>query len=335
MTGLGELVLPARLRTGDCVAIATPSGPAAHPQRLARGVAALERRGLKVCVGPMAGVTAFGDRTPRARADELNAFLRDGSVRAIFTSIGGHNSNTLIDLVDWDALRADPRPVIGYSDITALLLAALTRAGVVAFHGPTVLPEIAEHPDVLEDTVGPLLQAVSNDRPLGAIRPVERWTEELLLWGCEDVRPRTMRPARPWTWCGSGVARGPLVGGNVETMSKLVGTGDLPSFDGAVVLLETSGTSLEALDSHVAHLRSATDIEAAAGFVVGHSMRGGDRFEDAWQDYVIGALGSPRAPMLLGVHAGHTDPMLTLPLGVQVLLDPGRQLWEVLDAAVH
>src|SRR5688500_9891698 len=115
------------LQADDLVAVITPSSPVRTPQRLARGVAALEALGWRVRTGPMASAVEFGDRSPAVRADEINEFLRDPSVRAIFVTLGGYNSNAILDRVDWAALRRDPKVVVGYSDVTGLLAGALTR----------------------------------------------------------------------------------------------------------------------------------------------------------------------------------------------------------------
>ncbi|MEU3017493.1 S66 peptidase family protein [Nocardiopsis sp. NPDC007018] len=325
---------PIRLSPGDTIAITTPSGPAVYLQRLKRGVLALEKLGFRVVVGPMAHVNGFDERTPQSRAEELNGFLRDRPVRALLTSIGGHNSNALLDLIDWEALRSDPKPLVGYSDITALLSGAITQAGVIAFHGPTVLPEFAEYPHVQDYTANSFLQATTHDAPMGEIPFPERWTEEFLAWEKDDVRPRVSSPTQPPTWFGQGSAVGPLLGGNLETLCALIGTTYLPSFANAVVLLETVGTSLEALDRCLTHLRTATDISEMAGLVAGHTLRAGEGFQQRWDRHLRRTFGHLGVPLLLGAHVGHTDPMPTLPLGARVRLDADRRTLEVLDAAV-
>lgn len=328
------LTRPPRLKRGDLIAVATPSGAVHHPARLERGLLALRNLGFAVCCGPMASVQDLELRTPEARAEEFNGFLRDRKVRAIFATIGGHNSNAILDLVDWKALRSNPKVIVGYSDVTSLLLASIAEASVLTFHGPTVLPEFAEYPNLLGYTRDSFLQATSRPAPQGIIASPAEWTEEFLPWGKEDHRSRRMRPAGDWIWRGEGQCTGPLLGGNLETICRLAGTRYLPDFKDAVVLLETASTSPEAVEGSLAHLSMLGVFDSMAGLVVGRTYRGGDAFESQWNQYLISRFKDVGLPMVLGTHIGHTDPMLTLPLGARVSLNVAQRRLEVLDAAV-
>lgn len=324
-------LLPRRLTPGDLVAVAAPAGAVRHPQRLARGVAALRRLGFDVVTGPTAGAGA--DREPSARASEFNAFLRDPRVRAVVAAIGGHHSNSILDLVDWAALGADPKPIVGYSDITALLLAGLTAGNVVTFHGPTVLPEFGEYPQPLDYTCAGFLRVTGRPAPAGRVLPPPHWTEEFLAWGSDDVRPRRMVAADGWQWAGHGPATGRLVGGNLETVCALAGTRYWPDWSGAVVLLETLTTEPEPVERCLAHLAMLGVFDQMVGLVAGRSLRGGAGFEQCWRDLVRRWV--PRdVPMVFGADVGHTDPMATLPIGVRVRLDPAAEAMEIVDAAV-
>jgi muramoyltetrapeptide carboxypeptidase LdcA involved in peptidoglycan recycling len=289
--------------------------------------------GFTVRIGPVA---ASGGtlRSASDRAAEFNGFLRDSEVRAVVAAIGGYNSNALLELVDWAALQSDPKVIVGYSDITALLIASIQTAGVVSFHGPTLLPELAEFPQVLRSTSEGLRRAVTEARPLGLIDPVSEWTEEFLAWGTADSRPRLLKRTEEWTWLGDGTASGPLLGGNLETLCCLAGTRFLPDFCGAVVLLESTSASLDAIDRDLDHLDMLGIFGRMAGLVFGHSFRGGDGFQAALDERLRKRFGRLSTPAVLGVHLGHTDPMPTLPLGLRVTIDTQLRHLEVLDAAV-
>jgi muramoyltetrapeptide carboxypeptidase len=329
-----SLSLPCRLREGDLVAVVAPSGPVMFPERLGRGVRALESVGFRPVVGPVASGES-GRRSAQERADELNAFLRAPDVRAIVAAIGGYSSNALLDLLDWEALRADPKILVGYSDITALLMGAVHVAGVPAFHGPTVLPELAEYPEALPDTADGLRRAVCEARPLGVVAQVPNWTEEFLAWEKDDNRARCLEPATPWRWIGDGTASGRLLGGNLETLCALAGTRYFPDFTDAVVLLESAAVSHDAIDRDLDHLSMLGVFDGMAGLVFGHSFRGGPGFQTTLEERLIERFAGAGAPVVLGVHLGHTDPMPTLPLGVPLAIDVGKQRLEVLDAAVR
>jgi len=315
--------LPRRLVPGDLIGVCTPSGPGAvlAPGRFARGLRALRDRGFRVQAGPQADAVGHSAGPAAARAAELNGFLRDDRVRAVVCAIGGYTANGVLPHLDYGAFAADPKPVVGYSDITALLLGLHARTGVVTFHGPTLMPELGEYPDVLDYTAVSLLGALTGTSPGGALAPPQRWTQEFLLWDKEDVRPRETMPHPGWEWLAGGTGEGPLLGGNLETVCALLGTPYLPSFDGAVLFWETCESSPGLLERGLTQLDAAGVTARLAGMVVGRSFRAPDGFEKHLRSVVAERYGGLGVPLLAGVDLGHTDPMLTLPVGVPARLD--------------
>lgn len=323
---------PPRLRPGDIIGVATPSDPVRTPRRLQRGVEAIRALGFDAVVGPVAAKPRHASREDRVA--ELNAFIGDASIRAIAMSIGGRSSGELLDDLDWDTLRAHPKVILGYSDITAILLAGLTIAGVVMFHGPTVLPELAEHPSLLTYTKDHLLRAVSLAEPIGAVEPAARWTDEHLEWDLSDDRPRQMSTSPGWVWIQPGEATGPLVGGNLETMCSLIGSRYWPSFTGAILVWETTSTSMTAIAPALAKVGASGVFEEIAGMIVGRSFRAPPDQEEELHRQLAVLFREYDIPVLAGVDLGHTDPMLTLPLGVLARINSRDRTLEILDAAV-
>lgn len=334
---LGPPVLPPRLRPGDTIAVCTPSGVGAPiaPDRFARGVRWLREAGYHVRVGGQAYATGHAAGSARARAEELNEALRDPDVRAVITTIGGYNTNGVLPYLDYPALAARPMILLGYSDLTALLLAAYARANVVTFHGPTLMPELAEFPSPLPYTEHALRAAVATSRPLGRLTAPPVWTEEFLRWDADDVRPRTTRPHPGWRWLAEGAGTGRLVGGNLDTICVLAGTPYLPCAVGAVLFWETCAESLAVIDRALCQLDAAGVTADLAGMVVGRSFRMGEEFETSLGELVVERYGARGFPILVDVDLGHTDPMLTLPVGVRVRLDSADHAFEVIDRAVR
>lgn len=208
-------------------------------ERLANGVAVLrERYQVRVGEDVLAhdGYLAGDDQR---RIDELNALLRAPDVRAIACARGGYGVMRILPHLDAAALRADPKPIIGFSDITALLMWALTQAGVRGVHGPVVaqLGELGPSDqarlfEVLEQPEAPLRFEAT---PVGAAGPV----------------------------------RGPLFGGNLSLLSHLVGTPYWPELGGAVILIEDVGERPYAIDRYLTHLWLAGALTGLAGIVVG------------------------------------------------------------------
>src|SRR6185369_1426019 len=136
------IVKPRRVRAGDVVGVVAPAGPIEEP-KLRAGLAVLESFGLR----PRLGAALLERRAYRAGADDarradLAGMLADPDVRAVFCARGGYGSQRIVPAIDWDAVRADPKPLVGYSDVTAVH-GALARAGVASFHGPMVATDMA------------------------------------------------------------------------------------------------------------------------------------------------------------------------------------------------
>jgi len=324
-----------RLRPGDLVAVASPAGTVRAPRRLRRGVEALRGLGYEVRVGELATVFDAAERTAVRRAAELNEFFRDPEVRAVVCTIGGYTTNGVLDLLDYDALRADPKPVVGYSDLTALLAAVLTRAGVSCCHGPTLLPELAEFPEPLPDTAESLHRALTDQHPPGVLTPATSWTDEFLSWELDDDRPRKTLPNPGWTWLATGSGTGPLVGGNLETLCTLAGTRYFPAVRGAILLCETASAEAGVAERSLAHLAMLGVFDAVGGVVAGRTFRGGPGFETRFHDLLRQWVARPGVPVVAGLDVGHCDPMTTLPLGGRVRVDSSTGTIEVLDAAVE
>jgi muramoyltetrapeptide carboxypeptidase len=257
--------------------------------------------------------------TDQERLEDLNAALRDPAIDAVWCIRGGYGSTRILDRVDWSALSRRPRPLIGFSDITVLLIAAVVRAGVVAFHGPVArapLPAFARRHFEVVLTV---------PEPAGRLGRLPQPADILI--------PRQDRIV---TLAG-GIAEGPLLGGNLSLLQCLLGTPFAPDFDGAILFLEDVGEDLYRVDRVLAHLRAAGALDRLAGVVVGRFTElerrtaDGALGLDAILETYLGALG---VPVAYGFPIGHIDDQWTLPLGVRARLDADAGELELLEAAV-
>ncbi|MFD8248519.1 LD-carboxypeptidase [Nocardia sp. NPDC059691] len=325
-------VPPPALRPGDAVGIATPSNSIVTPRRLERGVRALTALGLRPVVGPLA---LAQQPSAARRAEELNGYLRDPQIRGVFCTIGGYTTNGVLDSLDYSALRRDPKVVVGYSDITALLLAVLTRSELMTFHGPTVLPELGEYPAPLPYTASSLMRAVTCPEPLGLLPPSPVYTDQFHAWDEADDRPRDLRAVAGWRWLNSGDATGRLLGGNLETLCALTGTKYLPSFAGAVLVCETASSQPDQISRDLNHLAMAGVFDDLAGVLFGRAFRVPREFDQRLDEIVLELFAPLGVPVVTRMHIGHGDPMLTLPLGARVRLDSVRRTIEVIDAPVR
>ncbi|MDQ4125702.1 MAG: LD-carboxypeptidase [Actinomycetota bacterium] len=269
---------------------------------------------------------------PEARADDLHRAFADDEVAVVLCAIGGNHCNQVLPHLDFDLIGAHPKVFQGYSDVSVLHWAFGRRSDLATFYGPALVPELGEFPAPLPYTDRWLRAAWFRTAPL-RYEPAAEWTEEFLDWDLKaDVRPRETKPSPGWRTIRGGVAEGPVVGGCLETVCwHVFGSADWYVPEGAIVLLETSeeAPSPAHVDGYLTDLENAGVFDACAGLLFGRPM--GYTYEDVetlW-DVVERRTKGAGIPVLAGIDCGHTDPMMTIPLGVPACLDAGAASFEV------
>jgi len=322
------LAVPRRVRPGDAVALVSPSWFAAgeFPHRVERGRKYIESLGLHFKVMPNA--LAKGQWTAgsaQERVDDLHAAFADPDVAVVLCAIGGNHSNELVDLLDYDLIGASRKVFQGLSDMTVLHCAIHRYAELATFYGPALVTSLAEYPTVMELTDRFLRAAWFGD---GAIEyeAAREWTDEFLDFRTKaDIsRARHTQPGQGWIWLHPGTARGPLVGGCLESLCWHVkGSAEWPDVTDCVLLLELSEEAPPpaSVASYLTDLRRLGVMEQIRGLVFSRPMN--YRPDDVallW-NVVRDATDHAGIPVLANIDCGHTDPILTLPLGVEVRLD--------------
>lgn len=335
-------VRPPRLRPGDLVGVVSPSSPVAArcPRRLRRGIAELERRGLRVRLGEHAtAATGHTAGTVAQRLADLHAMFRDPEVRAVIATVGGYSSHQLLEDLDYDLIHRHPKLLIGYSDITALLVAIHARTGLVTVLGPAVLPQFGEAGGVHPYTWEAFTRVVMRPEPAGELEPAPEWTHEHLRWDEEDDRPRRFIPNPGPRTLRPGRAEGPILAGNAGTLLLLAGTPYWPDVDGVILCLEEDEEESPAtVDRMLTQLRHMGVFARVAGLVLGRfHPRVGFSPEDPLEEVVLRATRGYDFPIAVDFDFGHTDPMCCLPLGVRARLEaaPDRPRLTLLEAAVR
>ena len=243
------------------------------------------------------------------RADELNALIASPDVRAVLCARGGYGILRILDRLDADALRRDPKPIVGFSDATALLFWALRAAGLRSIHGPVV----AQLNDVpAEDTA---------------------WLVELL----EGRVPGPLATGLHRTGAGGdGRIEGPLVGGNLALLANLAGTPYALDVRGAVLFIEDVGERPYAIDRYMTRMALAGMLPGAAAAVLGAFIRCDERIGPPHPD--AGEVADERlramhVPALAGAPFGHGDRNRALPLGGPCAVDLTAGVVELLEPA--
>jgi len=300
------------LKAGGTVALIAPASPA--PGKAEDAAAWLRARGFvpRLFPGSSSGSGDYLAATDEQRLDDLHAAFRDPKVDAIFCLRGGYGSERLLDRIDYDLISRHPKPFVGYSDITALLLALARYAGFVTFHGPMLVPDLlGEKQAPTEDALLAMLQGKQ-------------------LAGSWLPHP----PAFPLETIRAGVAQGRLVGGNLATIGATLGTPYEIDLENAILFIEEVGETPRKIDRLLTQLRLAGKLEQARGILIGDFSALGEpgtagndddadrrRLRQLWSEF----LEPLQVPVLAGWRSGHCDPNLTLPIGAIVRLDAGRQ----------
>ncbi|WP_079127575.1 S66 peptidase family protein [Streptomyces sp. TP-A0874] len=326
---------PPRLEKGDAVTVVSPSwqGAAVFPERAARGIGEIAARAqLRVSQAPPAAGHEPGSRW--ARAEQFNAALRDPEVNGVLWMIGGLSAAELLDLIDYEAFAARPKVLCGYSDATVLHHALYARTKVTTFYGPAVLSQFAETGGTPEFTLQSFLDVTTRGWTGAFPRSAEVF-DEFVDWGGDD-RPRVPEAAPPRAVLRAGTGQGPLLAGCVPSVLQLLGTPWLPDYAGHVLALETSnddgyGPVQAARD--LWQMRHAGLLDGITGLVMGRPRMWTTEQRAELDRILLEVCHGLTFPIVTEFEFGHTDPMLTLPVGVPVEL-AGDEL-RLLEPAVR
>lgn len=253
----------------------------------------------------------------------------DPEVSVVLAATGGDHSADLLPHLDYDLIRGHRKVFQGYSDVTVLHWAFLKFAGLCTFHGPALLPELGEFPGVLPYTDRYLRAAWFGAAPLRP-EPAEEWTDEMLDWfqRLDQTRPRHLHQSEGWVTVREGLAEGPLIGGCLETISRhLTGSDAWLPIQNALLFLETSeeGPSPEQVDEYLEAVAQLGTFERVSVLMVGRPHGYDEETRQALWEVIERRTGKVGVPALANVDLGHTDPMLTLPMGALARLDATRR----------
>jgi muramoyltetrapeptide carboxypeptidase len=292
-----DCLRPAALRPGDLVTLVSPASPT-RQEPVGRGTALLESWGLRVAVAPSAYArTGFLAGSDSARLADVNAALADPAVRGVVCTRGGYGAQRIVDGLDVSAVCADPKVVVGFSDITAVHLALWRGARVATVHGPGAA--------WLDDRTGPV-SAESLRAALMTAEPVVVKRDP-----AEETAPVTV----------PGTAHGTLLGGNLCLVAASIGTPHMPDLTGAILLIEDVGEVPYKVDRMLTHLRRVGALHGLAGVAVGQFTDCADEWPVSVADVLQERLGDLGVPVLGGLPVGHGSGQLTVPLGVPATLD--------------
>ena len=295
---MSRLLPPPIIPGQTTIGVASPASAVKDPAKLHAGIAYLRNLGFTVKTARTDFSTdTYLSGTDAERAEELNRFLRDPDVHTIFCVRGGYGCLRILQDIDYEAVRASPRLIVGYSDITALQLAMYARAGVPSISGPMVSTEWAA------------LDAES-----------ERLFFELA--GGATPSPLLSPTGTHLKPVHEGTCTGKLLGGNLAVLVRLIGTPFLPSLVGNILFIEDVGESAYRIDGMLAQLKLAGIWDSLGGLVLGEFTtdaspeRTSEEIMSVFHDYCSQAP----FPVASGLMYGHIPVKNAIPIGVQAHL---------------
>lgn len=316
-----KLIRPPRLNPGDTLGIIAPASAPPDPRNVERAIAVLEKLGYKTKLAPNVhkrwGYLAGSDRE---RAGDLMRMFTDKKVNAILCVRGGYGTARLLHLLDYKSIRANAKIFVGYSDITSLHCALLVKAGLVSFHGPMLNSDFAtkELPDF---TVQSFLRTLASTG-----KPAD------ITAGYPDKTVKVLR---------RGLARGPLIGGNLALLGTVIGTPWQPSFKNAILFLEDVGEAPYRWDRMLTHLLNCGLLQQVVGIAIGLNADCEDPHAKTAKEYrqtlaevFRERLAPLQIPIITGLPFGHVPMNATLPVGIRAELDASHGTLRLLEAGV-
>lgn len=308
--GTVQPVKPARLRRGDTVGLISPGFVLPESDQYGEIERTIRDLGFKVKSGSHAreryGYLAGIDKN---RASDLNRTFSDPEIDAIIPFRGGWGSNRILDRIDYKMIARNPKPLVGFSDITSLLLAIYTRTGLVTFHGPVGKSEWTDF--------------------------TFRHFRSIVMQG--DA-PELVNPENEtFTTIAPGRATGPLLGGNLTVLTSMLGSDYLPDFDGAILFLEDVGEDIYRIDRMLTQLKLGGILDRINGLVFGKctNCKPGTDYSLTLDQVFSDHIEPLNIPAFRGSMIGHIDDVFTLPVGIPAEIDADKGTIELLETAVE
>lgn len=313
------------LKKGDSIGVFSPSSAITKtsPNRTKRAIEYLEDKGFKVVKGSLTGKSDYyRSGSIKERIEELNSLIRNPNVRCIMSTIGGMNSNSLLPYIDYEAFKKDPKIIIGYSDVTAILLGIYAKTGISTYYGPVLVASFGELEPYVSETYKYFKNILMDEIQYPyEVKMPKLWTDEYINWETQD---RSKAPVdNSLITVNDGVCEGRLIGGNLNTMMGIWGTEYMPEIKkGDILFIEDSLKDCATIERSFSLLKLSGVFDKISGIILGkHELFNDNGTGRKPYEILLEVMGDTKIPFLADFDCCHTHPMITLPIGCEVRLD--------------
>jgi muramoyltetrapeptide carboxypeptidase len=308
-----QKIIPKALRKGDTIALVAPAGAIFNSSHITKIEKRLAELGFKTVRGEtLSQKEGYLAGSDDLRTNELHQFFKDKSVSAILAMRGGWGCARILDKLDYNLIKENPKIIMGYSDITSLLIAITTKTGLITYHGPVGYSSWKEFStkEVFNVLVSGLKYSMTN--------PSE-YKNDL-------------------TTLTKGVAQGELVGGNLTVLASMIGTNHEPNWHNKILFLEETGEEPYRIDRMLWQLKQANVFNEINGLVLGAFTK--CEPEELEKSYSLAEVLDQHFkntifPVYKGATIGHIIPKFTLPIGLTAKMDADNFSITLLENAVH
>ncbi len=301
-------IIPPALFRGDTIGMISPAS--SLPEYLSYGeiVKKIEGLGFKVKVSEHAkNQYGYFAGTDKNRAEDLNAMFADENVNGIIPFRGGWGCNRILEYIDFDIIAQNPKPLIGFSDITTLLLSIYAKTGLITYHGPVGKSHWTDY------TTNHFRKTLMRAKPFSM---KNRFDETETITG--------------------GKATGKLLGGNLTVLTAMMGSDYLPDWENNILFVEEVGEEIYRVDRMLTQLRLAGVFDKISGFIFGKCVsceaEPGPHF--TLREIVEQHIAEFNIPAYMGANIGHIDDMITVPVGLEAEIDADAGVIRLLKAPV-
>ncbi|MDR7855395.1 LD-carboxypeptidase [Tissierella sp.] len=305
------MIKPRMLKLGDTIGIVAPSSYTSE-ENIKKAYDKLVEMGFKVKMGKSPyGRYGYLSGNDSLRAEDINQMFMDKEVDGIICMRGGYGSPRILDLIDYDAIKNNPKVFVGYSDITALHIAFTQISGLVTYHGPMVSSDMID--DFSEFSKDSLFRAIMDPQVVGII---------------------SNPPGEEIITINGGIAEGSIIGGNLSLIAATIGTPYEIDVKGKILFIEEIGEEPYRIDRMLNQLRLAGKLNEAEGIILGDFKNcEPQKYDESLSlEQVIGDHIKPAGkPSIANLRAGHCNPMVTLLLGLKAKLDADKKELIILE----